>query len=179
MLIHTINYLTKLEMDPLSIAFTVGSAIGLVNSLFSIYRNVRRWLKSRDPLWKENTRMMKILKSYFKRNSDPNERVPEHLRAMIEILNERKANWKDVPGAQKAEREARMQQRYKEVGYTTDYDSSDDESDGFPEGYDNYDGESPEDDEESLEDEDPLYDEESSSSYASSDEDDEYGYDYD
>ena len=71
MLIHTIHYLTKLEMDPLSIAFTVGSVIGLVNSLFSIYRNVRRWLKSRDPLWKENTRMMKILKSYFKRSNNP------------------------------------------------------------------------------------------------------------
>jgi hypothetical protein len=139
---------------------TVITAIGLVNTLFKVFRSIYRWLKKRDPLFRENHRMFKILKSYFSRHTTPSmyfviyliqsykgehapsnmqcnadERLPEHIQVMIKTLRERQNDWHDIPGAREAEQEAAEQDHYEAAGYTTDYEPSEMSDD-----HDDYDG---------------------------------------
>jgi hypothetical protein len=51
---------------------TITTAIGLVNALFRIFRGITKWLKRRsNSIWKEDQRILKILRSYFDRNQIP------------------------------------------------------------------------------------------------------------
>lgn len=34
-------------------------------------RSIRQWLKNRDPLFRENNRMIKVLKGYYDRRTNP------------------------------------------------------------------------------------------------------------
>jgi cell shape-determining protein MreC len=49
---------------------TVAAVIGLVNRLIRVFRSIKKWLKNNDRLYKENKRMMKILKDYSERNKN-------------------------------------------------------------------------------------------------------------
>lgn len=55
----------------MEIALTISAVIGLVNTLIRVFRNISKWLKARDPLFKENSRMIKILKAHFDHNNNP------------------------------------------------------------------------------------------------------------
>jgi hypothetical protein len=50
---------------------TIMLTIHLVNTLIKVFRSIRQWLKNRDPLFKENNRMIKILKGYYDRRTNP------------------------------------------------------------------------------------------------------------
>jgi hypothetical protein len=53
-------------VEPISSIFAL---IHLVNTLARIFKKVYTWLKARsDPLWRENNRMLKLLKAYFERH---------------------------------------------------------------------------------------------------------------
>ena len=60
------------------------------------------------------------------------ERIPDHIRAMINTLDARRlAEWRGAPGLIEAEEEAEEDDQYDEPGYTTDAGDSDGrESDG-------------------------------------------------
>lgn len=57
-------------MDPISGIITIAALFGLINKLFKIFRSVTKWLKRRqNTLWKEDHRLLKIIKDYFNRNT--------------------------------------------------------------------------------------------------------------
>jgi hypothetical protein len=48
---------------------TILMLLGLANSLFRIFKRIKKWLKNRDrSLYKENERFMKVLQAYAERN---------------------------------------------------------------------------------------------------------------
>jgi hypothetical protein len=51
--------------------------------------------------------------------------LPAHIKVMMQTLEERKHDWSEAPGAIEAEDEAVEQDRYRDVGYTTEYEPSD------------------------------------------------------
>lgn len=60
----------NLTMPVIETVITVAAVIGLVNRLIRVFRSIKKWLKNNDHLYKENKRMMKILKDYSERNKN-------------------------------------------------------------------------------------------------------------
>lgn len=57
-------------IEPISLAATIASTIAIINKLFKIFRSITKWLKRRqNSLWKEDHRILKIVKDYFDRNT--------------------------------------------------------------------------------------------------------------
>lgn len=64
-----------------------------------------------------------------------------HIHQMVEHLKQRKVQWMEGPGAEYAEAEAQLNDRYEDPGYTTDFEPSDmsgDEDDAHQEGDEAY-----------------------------------------
>jgi len=53
--------------------------------------------------------------------------IPNYISALVDHVKQRKLEWMELPGAPDAEREAQVTDRYDDVGYTTDYEQSDEE----------------------------------------------------
>jgi len=55
---------------------TIIGVFSLINSLFHIFKRISSWLKRRaNTTWKEDKRILKILRDYAKRNSDEHSKL--------------------------------------------------------------------------------------------------------
>ncbi|KAK0642253.1 hypothetical protein DIS24_g9230 [Lasiodiplodia hormozganensis] len=178
---------------------TIPAAISLINLLFHVFKRISKWLKRRaNTLWKEDHRILKIVKDYCSRNSNPNTKLPDYIQVLVRRLEVRKLQWMDAPEAAAAEREAKATERYQDPGYTTDFEDSDvgsgtdddketDEEDDDSnidedeeeDDDDHIDDDSEDDDEDDGDDDDEEDEEEDSDNYAGSYDSDDSDANYD
>ncbi|KAL1615482.1 hypothetical protein SLS54_009014 [Diplodia seriata] len=111
---------------------TISAAIKLLGVLFHVFKRVFKWLKRRaNTLWKEDHRILKIVRDYISRNRGriQDEKLPEYIHVLVVRLKERKSiQWMQAPGAAEAESEAQTIHQYQDPGYIVDIELSGDET---------------------------------------------------